>query len=325
MHHEHMAHSLGFAWVSPALSLLFLSGVFFYLFRLVNPSLLRRVNGYYDRENEFWHGACLLGMSACLTPSWLPLPDLVWTIGFAVGTGWYLVRALTYGKRLAYNKQWYDFAHAAMLFGMWWMFVHPIEHVLITVAFSAYWLWFGSYYVYRLALDFKKPTFLAVGQDAAHFVMSLVMLIMTVWPAALHEHGRHHDMMMGGPAIDRTTNGGTPISIGGGSATAATLVTDANFDADVVNKAGTVVVLVSGGCVNCATEIPVFEHVATTFSSRAHFVRLHKDASPKACAWLNANDCPAILIVKDGRVIARLDGFTEHDAMENFVKKHIVP
>ncbi|MDZ4833843.1 MAG: thioredoxin domain-containing protein [Candidatus Melainabacteria bacterium] len=334
MHHEHMAHSLSFAWVSPALSLLFLSGVFFYLFRLFNPSLLRRVNGYYDRENEFWHGACLLGMSACLTPSWLPLPSLVWTVGFAIGTGWYLVRGFTYGRRLTYNKQWFDFAHAGMLFGMWWMFAHPIDHVLIDVAFAAYWLWFGSYYVYRIALDFKKPSVLAFGQDGAHFVMSLVMLIMTVWPAALHDHhGNHHASMESG--AQRTVDGGklVPIDNGGAlneicgpsAASGVTLVTDANFDARVASQTGTVVVLVSGGCINCATEVPVFERVAATLGSRAHFVRLHKDASPNACSWLKATDCPALLIVSGGKVIARLDGFTEHDAMEAFVRSHLAP
>ncbi len=332
MHHEHMAHSLSFAWVSPALSLLFLGGTLFYLFRLFNPSLLRSVNGYYDRENEFWHGACLLGMSACLTPSWVPLPALTWTVGFAVGTAWYLVRAFTYGRRLPYNKQWYDLAHAAMLFGMWWMFVNPIDHVLVTVAFAAYWLWFGSYYVYRIALDFKKPSVLAFGQDGAHFAMSLVMFIMTVWPAALHDHGGHHEMMNGGSAAHSTVGSGALVPVDGGvpigdicSSSGVTLVTDANFDAQVIKQTGTVVLLVSGGCVNCATEIPVFEQVATTYSTRAHFVRLHKDQSPKACSTLKAQDCPALLIVKDGRVTARLDGFAEHDAMEKFIKSHLTP
>lgn len=322
MHHEHLAHSLELSWVSPVLSLLFLSGAFFYIFRLFNPGLLRRVNGYFDRENEFWHGACLLGMVACLTPSWLPLPDLVWKVGFAVGTGWYLVRALTYGKRLPHNKQWYDFAHAAMLFGMWWMFANPIEHVLINVAFGAYWLWFGSYYVYRLWLDVHKPSLLAFGQDGAHFLMSFVMLIMTLWPTALHDHGRHHEMA-GGPAVEHTTDSGASEAGNSPVASVATVVADENFDAMVVNRTGTVVVLVSGGCVNCATEIPVFERVAGTFSKEFHFVRLHKDAAPKACAWLKANDCPAILIVRAGHVVARLDGFSDQDEMTAFVKKYL--
>lgn len=334
MHHDHMAHAISFAWITPALSLLFLSGAFFYVFRLLNRSLLMRINGYHDRENEFWHGACLLGMVACLTPAWLPVPNLLWSVGFAIGTVWYIVRALTYGKRLAYNKQWYDFAHAAMLFGMWWMFVHPIEHVLIDIAFAAYWLWFGSYYVYRLALDFKKPSVLAFGQDGAHFMMSLVMLVMTLFPAALHNHGQHHDMMHGAPASARNSGEQfVPIDSVEGldgvrcspSASAVTIVNDSNFDANVVNYSGTVVVLVSGGCVNCATEIPVFDRVASSYAARAHFVRLQKDASPRACSWLGANDCPALLIVKDGRVVSKLDGFSDHDVMEAFVQKHIQP
>jgi thiol-disulfide isomerase/thioredoxin len=318
MHEHHMmTHSMSFDWVSVALSLLFLGGSFFYLFRLVSPGYLRKMNGYYDGENEFWHGACLLGMVACLTPTWLPVPAVVWLLLFAVGTVWYLVRALTYGRRLAYNKQWYDFAHAAMLFGMWWMFAQPIQHWLVNLAFGAYWLWFGSYYVYRLSLDFKKPSWLSFGQDGAHFMMALVMLIMTLWPAAFSGHSHHHMQAQPGEidsVIDSTLCG---------PAAAVAVIGDADFDAKVVKQSGTVVVLVSGGCVNCATEIPVYEGLAASFSKQATFVRLQKDKAPTACTWMGAKDCPAVVIVRNGVVVDRLNGFAEHDAMESFLRKHL--
>jgi len=168
---------------------LFFAGTLFYVFRLLNAQYLRKVNGYHDRENEFWHGACLLGMVACLTPALMPLPETLWLYLFPVGTLWYLLRAFTWGRRLAYNKQWYDLAHAAMLFGMWWMFAAPLAHPAITVAFTAYWVWFGSYYAWRIREDFKNPHWLSFGQDIAHFGMAAVMAIMTVWPHALMMHG----------------------------------------------------------------------------------------------------------------------------------------
>lgn len=324
MHHDHhmMTHSMSFDWVSIALSLLFLGGTFFYLFRLVSPSYLRTINGYYDGENEFWHGACLLGMSACLTPAWLPVPVFVWTSSFAIGTLWYLVRAFTYGRRLAYNKQWYDFAHAAMLFGMYWMFAQPVQHWLVTLAFAAYWTWFGSYYVYRLSLDFKKPSWLSFGQDGAHFVMSLVMLIMTVWPAAFGGHGQHH-MMMNQSEVQAVSSETRHQSHAVATTVGVTVVDDTDFPMTVGSQCGTVVVLVSGGCVNCATEIPVYEKLASTFSNQARFVRLHKDKAPNACNWLGSKECPAVAVVKDGKVIDRLDGFADEGAMENFLRNNL--
>lgn len=322
MHHDHhmMTQSMSFDWVSVALSLLFLGGTLFYLFRLVSPGYLRTANGYYDGENEFWHGACLLGMSACLTPAWLPVPVFVWTSLFTLGTLWYLVRAFTYGRKLAYNKQWYDFAHAAMLFGMYWMFAQPIQHWLVTLAFAAYWTWFGSYYVYRLSLDFKKPSWLSFGQDGAHFMMSLVMLIMTVWPAAFAGHSHHHMAMTSSEVQSVSTDTRHQVA---STADGVTVVDDSDFPLTVGSQCGTVVVLVSGGCVNCAKEIPVYEKLAGTFSNKARFVRLQKDKAPNACAWLGSKDCPAIAVVKDGKVIDKLDGFADEAAMQNFLQKNL--
>jgi hypothetical protein len=193
-HMEHM-HQMQGASAFPFLSVLagfFLLGTLFYVFRLYSRNYLTRVNGYHDRENEFWHGACLLGMVSCLAPSWLAVSDLAWQIAFAIGTVWYLVRAFTYGRKLPFNKQWYDFAHAAMLFGMWWMFAAPISGVLVTAVFTAYWTWFGSYYAVRIYNDFKHPHWLSFGQDIAHFAMAVVMALMMVFPITFMGH--HHNM-----------------------------------------------------------------------------------------------------------------------------------
>jgi len=339
MHADHVAHAMNFDWVSVALSLMFVGGAFFYIFRLFSPTRLRAVNGYYDGENEFWHGACMLGMVACLTPAWLPVPVIVWLVGFAIGTGWYVVRALTYGRRLTHNKQWYDWAHAAMMFGMWWMFAQPVSNLFITVAFAAYWTWFGSYYVYRLTLDFKKPTLLGFGQDGAHLLMSVVMLFMTVLPSAFAGHQEHnggHQQYNGGHHEHHSLVPASEIhSVSAGTRAeakmTATVIGDDQFDAQVVKRSGTVVVLVSGGCVNCATEIPVFDGVAAKMHARStarnvpsntHFVRLLKDKSPIACAWLNAKDCPAVIIVKDGQIVDRLDGCADHATLERFLLRH---
>ena len=64
--------------ILPALAGFFLLSVVFYLCRFVARAYVTSVNGYFDRENEFWHAACLAGMTACLAPTWFNIPDAVW-------------------------------------------------------------------------------------------------------------------------------------------------------------------------------------------------------------------------------------------------------
>ena len=173
----------------------FLIGALFYCFRLYARKYVTAVNGYHDRENELWHCLCMIGMVGCLEPGWYGAPNMVWQISFAIGTIWYLVRAFTFGRKLPYNKQWYDFAHAAMLFGMWWMFASPINSMVATTILTIYWIWFGSYYAMRLYHDCQKIHWLSLGQDMGHFVMAIVMALMMIFPATFMGN---HQMMSNG-------------------------------------------------------------------------------------------------------------------------------
>ncbi|MBA4078567.1 MAG: hypothetical protein C0508_26295, partial [Cyanobacteria bacterium PR.023] len=90
-HMEHMQHMHEHGASFPFLSLLagfFLLGAVYYGFRFFNTKYLTKVNGYLDRENEVWHGACMVGMVSCLAPTWFGIADLFWQIAFAVGTAW---------------------------------------------------------------------------------------------------------------------------------------------------------------------------------------------------------------------------------------------
>lgn len=72
MRHAHHAASGGFDFLF-LLGLLFLGGTLFYVFRLACPGYLRKVNGYFDPENEFWHGMCLLSMVSMTAPNLVPV------------------------------------------------------------------------------------------------------------------------------------------------------------------------------------------------------------------------------------------------------------
>lgn len=200
-HHMHPAVSAGVDYLF-LLGLVFFAGALFYMFRLSRPNYLRKINGYWDPENEFWHGMCLLSMVTMLSPSLVQLfTPTVWAYMLPIGICWYLIRAFTYGKKIPHNKQWYDFAHAAMLFGMWWMFVEPINNSIFTAIFAGYWTWFAGYYSTRIWADFKKPHWLSIGQNLAHFVMAVVMVLMTVAPVTFMPEHHHDGLTMPNPII----------------------------------------------------------------------------------------------------------------------------
>lgn len=182
------ANSFWHQFGQPLLAAFFILGFLYYAYRFWASAYVTKINGYFDRENEWWHGVALLAMVGPLEPTWWHVPTTVWLILFPLGVAQYIYRAFTYGKTIPYSKMWYDFAHAAMLFGMWWMFAQPIQHAFFTVGFTAYWTWFGSYYIWRISNDFKKPHWLAFGQDIAHFLMAVIMALMTAWPMLFMAH-----------------------------------------------------------------------------------------------------------------------------------------
>lgn len=183
------------AWFVYSLAGAFFAGAVFYLYRLLFPAPLKALYGYHDWQNEVGHGICMLAMASAMAPVSLQLPSLFWAISLTAVGIFFLFRAITWGRKLPYNKWWWDWAHVGMLLGMAIMFM-PISVGYFVYALAAFWLWFASYYAWELYQDFKKPKALYIGSDLAHFAMGIVMLIMTVFPMALMPPGG--DMSMPG-------------------------------------------------------------------------------------------------------------------------------
>jgi hypothetical protein len=174
-------------WVLLTLAVWFFAGACFYLYRLLFAKEVRAVYGYWDIENEIGHGVCMLGMVTMLTPMLLPIPFLAWAWLLGAGAVWFFVRAIFWGRKLSYNKWWWDWAHVAMLGGMALMFA-GIMHPLLTLVAGAFWLWFGGYYAYQTYHDAKTGKPLYIGSDLAHMSMGVVMFLMTVAPGLFMGH-----------------------------------------------------------------------------------------------------------------------------------------
>jgi hypothetical protein len=177
-------------WFIYSLSALFFCATFFYLYRLANPAKLKSAYGYYDWQNEIAHALGAAAMAFAIAPPALQiLPPQFWADLLSVGAIVFLVRALTWGRRLPYNKWWWDWAHFAMFVGMVFMFL-PIDVGAFSYVLEVFWLWFTFYYTYSLCHDLvTEPKPLFIGSDLSHLAKGAVMLVMTILPMALMPPG----------------------------------------------------------------------------------------------------------------------------------------
>jgi len=175
-------------WLIYSLCGLFFAGGLFYYYRLVKPDSVKSVYGYYDWQNEVGHGLCLLAMASALAPPLWQLPAPLWATILSLAALFFLVRACTFGRKLPYNKWWWDWAHVGMLGSMAMMFL-PVDTGLFSYALEAFWLWFAVYYIWSLVHDLPEPKVYYVGSDLSHLAMGIVMFIMTAFPMVLMAPG----------------------------------------------------------------------------------------------------------------------------------------
>lgn len=313
------------ALINSFLSLAFLAGSLFYLYRLFSAKILLRLNGYFDAENEVGHLLCLLAMTTSLAPAQFQIvPAPVWAAIFAAGTAWFALRARLWGKSKAWNKEWYDWAHAGMCFGMFWMYMPLSSHWLATALISCFWLWFAGYYVWLTYHDaVTRPNFMSLGQDIAHLAMGAVMFLMTVFPAAFlnHNHGGHHGHHAG--AQQTASAQATGIQAAEPVVAAEVkVVTDKDFHNEVMKSQTPVLVLVFGGCENCNREVSAFQDLASGFCGQLKFVRINKDTAPEAVKALGVKQCPCVLLVKKGVIMPeQLTSSSDSAAVSSFIKR----
>lgn len=209
-HSHHMTESVALVapdWLISSLGVLFLAFAGFYLYRLLRPATVKKAIGFFDWEGEAGHFVCMLAMSSHLVSWLIPIPGSAWIWILGFGTIFYAARAMTWGKLLPYNKQWWDWTHAGMYLGMFTMFqplpFGPGLTLAFNVAMGIFWTWFSLYYIKDAVLDAKAKKSLSFFSDLAHLGMGLAMLVMTIFPTLLMPghaehtgHSGHHHMSM---------------------------------------------------------------------------------------------------------------------------------
>ncbi|CAO5674441.1 MAG: Thioredoxin 1 [Holosporales bacterium] len=76
-------------------------------------------------------------------------------------------------------------------------------------------------------------------------------------------------------------------------------------------------------CGPCRMLAPVFEEVGQALSTKATFIKVNVDEANQVSSAFNVTSIPALVIVKDGSIVARLAGVQRADALTKWVESNI--
>lgn len=199
-HMHHCGHYMAPQWVITSLFVVFLSLALLRLVRLLLPNISQSIYGFYDWENEVGHGLCNISMAACLTTGMLGLSSGNWAALLAVGTVWYLARALSWNHRnwflpkllnweykLGHSQRPWEWAHVGMLGFMIPMYYPLGLGTWFTAVCAVWWVYFSWRNTEAMYHTCKEQDFklLKLVADFEHALMGAIMFVMTVWPMAL--------------------------------------------------------------------------------------------------------------------------------------------
>lgn len=101
--------------------------------------------------------------------------------------------------------------------------------------------------------------------------------------------------------------------------------TDSDFDEVVATKLPVVVDLWAPWCGPCRMVAPILERVSKSYAGRLKIVKVNVDQNPRIQARFQAQSIPTMLLLKDGKVVARQVGAMPQPQMENWLAANGVP
>ena len=105
---------------------------------------------------------------------------------------------------------------------------------------------------------------------------------------------------------------------------ATVAVTDATFDAEVVNSDIPVVVdFWAPWCGPCKQIGPSLEELSEEMGGRVKIVKVDVDTNPNSAASMGVRGIPALFIFKDGEIVSNRAGAAPKAALQSWIEESI--
>jgi thioredoxin 1 len=105
---------------------------------------------------------------------------------------------------------------------------------------------------------------------------------------------------------------------------ATVAVTDATFEAEVVNSDLPVVVdFWAEWCGPCKMIGPVLEELSTELEGKVKIAKVDVDSNPNSAASMGVRGIPALFIFKDGKVVSNRAGAAPKAALQGWIEDSI--
>lgn len=105
---------------------------------------------------------------------------------------------------------------------------------------------------------------------------------------------------------------------------ATVAVTDATFEAEVVNSDVPVVVdFWAEWCGPCKMIGPVLEELSTELEGKVKIAKVDVDSNPNSAASMGVRGIPALFIFKDGKVVSNRAGAAPKAALQSWIEESI--
>lgn len=90
-----------------------------------------------------------------------------------------------------------------------------------------------------------------------------------------------------------------------------------NFEKEVIQNKGPVIIdFWASWCMPCKMLAPVFEELAESYGDRLKFVKISTEEQPELAQKFEIRGIPALVIMKDGKIVDKIVGFAQKEAMK---------